>query len=335
MIKNQWYAIYPSKKLKTNQPTALKRLNQSLILFRDENNQIGCLKDQCSHRGAALSKGKMKGNCIACPFHGLEFNADGTCNFIPALGQASQNHLERFQVPAYHIKEANDIIYLWYGSDAPSEEPPFFSEEISPDIVYTEIEDHWNAYYSRCIENQLDVIHLPFVHGNTIGRGNKTVVNGPPVTFENGMLKISAVNEVDHGQIPTPNHNLPFAPTYLKFKFPNIWLNHVTDKIRIMIYFAPIDDENTILYIRFYSSISNSRTLNRFIAFFGKHANRIIERQDKRVVITQVPKVSQYHSNEKLLTGDQPIILYRRYRDELTAKAEAGADATTSDLHDN
>lgn len=317
MIENQWYAIYPSKKVQKNSPIALKRLNQNLIIFRNENNILGCLKDQCSHRGAALSKGVVKQNCIVCPFHGIEFNADGSCALIPALGKASKDDLSRFQIDAYHIREDHGIIYLWYGSNTPTDTLPFFLDEISETDVYSEIEDHWTAFYSRCIENQLDVIHLPFVHYNTIGRGNKTVVNGPAMTFENNVLKISSKNEVDIGQTPSPNTNIPFASTYLKFKFPNIWLNHVSDKIRIMIYFAPIDDENTILYIRFYSKITHSKLLNRIIAFFGKFANRMIERQDKRIVITQEPKVSHYKSNEELLSGDLPVIVYRRHRDAL------------------
>ena len=54
----------------------------------------------------------------------------------------------------------------------------------------------------RCIENQLDVVHLPFVHHNTIGKGNKTLVNGW-VIWENNILTTSA-NEVDEGRSQSP-----------------------------------------------------------------------------------------------------------------------------------
>jgi hypothetical protein len=43
----------------------------------------------------------------------------------------------------------------------------------------------------------------------------------------------------------------------------------------------------------------------------------IIERQDRRVVITQKPKASSYYSKEKLLSGDRPIVIYRKIRAEL------------------
>lgn len=73
MIYNQWYAILPSKAVKQNKIVSVKRLNLNLVLFRNTKGELGCVIDRCSHRGASLSKGKIKGECISCPFHGLEF----------------------------------------------------------------------------------------------------------------------------------------------------------------------------------------------------------------------------------------------------------------------
>lgn len=318
MITNQWYAILPSKAVKTNQIVGVKRLNLELALFRNANGQIGCVVDQCTHRGAALSLGKVKGDCLQCPFHGLEFDPSGRCTFIPANGKSSTQDLSRYKVKSYAVREGNDIIFFWYGDpDKITDQLPFFNTDVDDSYVYSEILDQWHSHYSRSIENQLDVVHLPFVHHNTIGRGNKTLVNGPKVEFLPGGLVTSANNEVDVGQKPKKAAECIIKPTYLKFLFPNLWMNHISDKIKVIIYFAPVDDENTVLYIRFYNRVTGFKPLNRLIAFFGKFGNRIIERQDKRVVITQRPKASAYKSQENLLSGDGPIIQYRRIREEL------------------
>lgn len=318
MILNQWYAILPSKTVKPKQLVGVKRLGMDLALFRNEKGEISCVIDQCTHRGAALSKGKVKGDCILCPFHGLEFNEKGQCTFIPASGKASTADISRFNVKSYLVKETNDIIYLWYGEEGKSTaDLPFFHNEVDSSYAYSEIEDHWNSHYSRCIENQLDVVHVPIVHHNTIGKGNKTLINGPKVEYEHGVLRTSANNAFDIGQSPKSPSECEIKGTNLNFIFPNIWMNHITPKIKVIIYFAPVDEENTILYIRFYSKISSFKPLNNFIAYFGKFANKIIERQDKRVVITQKPKASSLKSGEKLLIGDGPIIMYRRIREEL------------------
>lgn len=320
MIKNQWYAILASKEVKNNNPIAVKRLNLNLVLFRDKSGKLSCLRDMCSHRGAQISKGKiLDSSHIQCPFHGLEFDKDGKCKFIPALGKNNQKDLSRFNVESYEVREKDEIIYLWYGDKEKIKgEVPFFEENIDRDFVYSEFKDLWNTHYSRSIENQLDIVHLPFVHHNTIGRGNKTLVNGPKIIIEKpDYIMTSANNEKDFGQIPKGPDECEIRSTYLKFKFPNIWMNHVSQKIAIIIFFAPIDDEKNVLYIRFYNKITKSKIINRIIAFFGKLANLVIERQDKRVVVTQRPKRSSLKMKENLIPGDRPIIEYRKIRDEL------------------
>ena len=317
MIQNQWYAILPSSKVKVGAITAVRRLNMDIAFFRSTDGGLGCVVDQCPHRGAALSAGKMTGECIRCPFHALEFHKTGRCTFIPANGRSSAQDNRRYNVRAYAVREESGIIFLWYGKpDKQTETLPFFHGELEG-FVYSETEDHWNTHYSRAIENQLDVVHVPIVHYNTIGRGNKTLINGPKVIFEDDALITSANNEVDRGQLQKKPEDCVIKSTYLKFRYPNLWMNHISDKIRVVIYFAPVDDENTILYIRFYNKITRLAFVNRIIASVSTLANLVIERQDKRVVITQKPKESALKSGEKLLMGDAPIIEYRKHREQL------------------
>lgn len=321
MIYNQWYAILPSKVVTVDKILAVKRLGLNLVLFKNSNGELGCVEDQCSHRGAALSIGKIKEGCIQCPFHGLEFDKDGKCTFIPANGRESTMDTSRYNVKGYLVREANNIIYLWFGDKGQENDTlPFFNDFVDNSYAYSELKDSWNTHYSRAIENQLDVVHLPFVHGNTIGRGNKTIVNGPKVLFENNVLITSANNDVDMGQMPKPASESVIKETNLNFKFPNVWMNHISPRLKIIIYFAPVDEENTVLYIRFYNKFTSMKWLNQFIAFFGKYANLIVERQDKRIVITQKPKASSFISGENLLSGDSPIVMYRKIREQLKNK---------------
>jgi phenylpropionate dioxygenase-like ring-hydroxylating dioxygenase large terminal subunit len=69
---------------------------------------------------------------------------------------------------------------------------------------HTSATDWWNSHYSCAIENQLDVIHLPFVHADTIGRGGKTVVHGPRYMADefhgkHNMISVWFDNEVEQG----------------------------------------------------------------------------------------------------------------------------------------
>lgn len=320
MIKNQWYAILSSSDIKINQIVSVKRCGLNLVLFRDSDSKLSCLSEYCPHREASLSLGKLKNNCIKCPFHGIEYDKDGKCKFIPALGAAHKGDLSRFNVKKYLVIEKHNIIYLWYGDDKVDKEVPFFDNIIDNSYSFSEFQDKWNTHYSRAIENQLDVVHLPFVHHNTIGRGGKTLVNGPKVIIQEQYIKTSADNEIDRGQVPKDHNEAEIKNTSLHFLFPNIWLNNVSDKIKIIIFFAPVDEHNTILYIRFYNRLTSSKFINLIIAQIGKIGNFVVERQDKRVVITQFPKKSTLKMNENLIKGDLPIIEYRKIRNSLQNK---------------
>jgi hypothetical protein len=87
--------------------------------------------------------------------------------------------------------------------------------------------------------------------------------------------------------------------------------------------FAPVDDEHTVLYLRFYQNFMRTpgvRTvLNRLSMFY----NAYIVHQDRRVVVTQRPYRSDLRMGEKLIPGDNPIIAYRRRRQELIEAVEA------------
>lgn len=332
MIKNQWYAILPSKVVKKGTLLSVKRMGLDLVFFRTSKGALGCVSDQCSHRGASLGKGKLQNDCVRCPFHGLEFDQHGKCTFVPALGKANTDDLSMFNIKSYHVKEQFGIIYFWYGEKDPKNNTlPFFYDQISEKDIYSELEDVWASHYSRCIENQLDVIHVPIVHHNSIGRGNKTIINGPKVIWNGHILQTSANNEQDRGQKPKSPDECVIKDTNLNFIFPNIWLNHISDKMLVLIYFAPVDEENTIMYIRFYSKITGISMIDKLIALAGKYANKFVERQDRRVVITQKPKASSLKMSETLLRGDGPVIKYRLIREQLKQENKMTKPADTAE----
>ncbi len=195
----------------------------------------------------------------------------------------------------------------------------FFFKELS-DFSYSSFQDLWGVHYSRAIENQLDVVHLPFVHKSTIGRGNKTLVNGPVVVRDNELITFYVNN------IPDDGKTIPLKPSeikdyenlfHLQFHFPNIWQNFISDKIRALAAFIPVDEDNTIVLIRYYQRLIRIPILKEIKNLVGKISSIIILRQDKRVVVTQLPVKSGVKINEHLIMGDKPIIEYRKHRQVL------------------
>ena len=318
MIFNQWYIILESKELKKFKPLRIKLLNENLAIWRDNDNNVCCISDRCCHRGASLACGEISEGKLACPFHGFLYDKSGNVTSIPANGKDSPVP-PVFKVNSFKTFEAHGFIWLWYGADEKCSNEPFFFSGLS-NFSFSSLKDYWNVHYSRAIENQLDVVHLPFVHKTTIGRGNKTVVNGPVVVREDDLITFYVNNVIDDGK------TVPLKPEEIKdyeelfhlhFHYPNIWQNYINDKIRIVAAFVPVDEENSIIYIRYYQNIVKIPLLKQLMNYTGKITSIIILRQDKRVVMTQIPKKSQLKMGEHLIIGDAPIIEYRKHRQEL------------------
>ena len=128
----------------------------------------------------------------------------------------------------------------------------------------------------------------------------------------------------DTGQTPKPADESIIKDTNHTFRFPNMWLNHVTDKIMILAFFIPVDEEHSIIALRFYNRITGVHVIDKAIAWLGSRANKIIERQDKRIVETQLPKKTEAYMKENLVQADMPIIEYRTGRKGLKERDTIG-----------
>ena len=318
MIYNQWYVILESREVKARKQIKITRLNETMVLWRDKNRKVCCIADRCCHRGASLSCGKLIDGKLECPFHGFLFDGDGKVKLIPAIGR-NGTIPESQKANAYPTFEKYGLIWIWYGDNDKKTDEPFFFKELAG-MPYSTFVDPWNSHYTRCIENQLDVIHLPFVHKTTIGAGNMTLVNGPVVIREGELLTFYVKNTVDDGVTEPlkPDEITNYEKLFnLQFHYPNIWLNPISRKLKVFAAFVPVDKENTLIYLRSYQNFVKIPILEQIVNYILKLSNIFILRQDKRVVITQLPKKTSVKMDERLIMGDKPIIEYRKYREEL------------------
>jgi len=322
MIWNQWYAILESSEVKKGKLLGVFRLGERLIFWRTKEGKVACLIDKCAHRGVALSKGKLVTNNseVRCPFHGLQFDSMGKCTVIPSRGEKTSIP-SNFKIHSYPIRENHNFIWIWWGNTQ-EEYPdiPWF-DDVDDEFHYVTLKDHWRTHYSRCLENQLDVSHLWILHHNTIGRGKKKVSDGPYVEFSDNLEQIWVSNRKEDGRsslLPSEIEKPPY-PSLVRFRFPNLWQNKFSEKARIIIAFAPIDEENTILYLRFIHKITRIPIFRGVISLFGRFFSKIIAHQDRRVVETQIPKKTEYKmkDGDNLFPADHPIVIYRKIRDTL------------------
>ncbi len=318
MIRNQWYVVLESKEVKAGRPLGVTRLGEKLVFWREADGHVVCMRDLCPHLGARLSIGKVKEKTLACPFHGFEYDSGGQCTVLPAYGR-SGDIPKALRAGVYPTYEAHDLIWIYWGAPRGELEPPKFFDAIQDGCSYMTIKQHWGVHYSRMIENQLDVAHVPFVHNTTIGRGLPVVVDGPQVRLCDDLLEVWPHYRPDDGTPPRKGEDLP-EPTkhpLLQFRFPNIWHNWLGDDLHIFLAFVPVDEENGIAYLRSYQAFVRVPLLRDLVNLFMRWGNTVVINQDRRVVSTQEPKRSSLKVGEKIMQCDRAILTYRRHRQEL------------------
>ncbi len=82
-LQNVWYVATWDTEVPADRPFGRMLLGEPVAFFRDTAGAVHALADQCPHRFAPLSKGRVKGDGLECGYHGLQFGAGGACIHNP------------------------------------------------------------------------------------------------------------------------------------------------------------------------------------------------------------------------------------------------------------
>jgi phenylpropionate dioxygenase-like ring-hydroxylating dioxygenase large terminal subunit len=165
MYVNFWYAAALSRELGT-QPLKVRMLGRHFVLFRDSKGVAHCLSNVCVHRFGSLAQGSVRGDHVACPYHGWEFDGAGLCQRIPSNGPDQPAPGGRARVDAYPTLERYGLVFAFLGDLPESERPPIMPipEWDDPAWRCTNAVFDIRANYRRLVENALDFAHAEFVH---------------------------------------------------------------------------------------------------------------------------------------------------------------------------
>lgn len=169
-LKNAWYAARWSEMLSPEQLVPLTIISKRLVLFRDLDGTAVAMDDLCPHRLAPLSLGRLlpDGN-LQCGYHGLEFNATGSCVRNPHGKGIIPSGCK---VRTYPVEERHTMLWIWMGDDAPDPatipEYGFLDPQSGLDIVKRDV-IHMQSGYRYIVDNLLDLSHGPFLHPGVLG----------------------------------------------------------------------------------------------------------------------------------------------------------------------
>lgn len=310
--KDHWYPLLESREVR-RKPLGFERLGMKLVFWRSADGALHAQADRCPHLGASLSAGSIVDDHIVCPFHGFCYDGEGRCTHIPSVGKGGK--IPRgLAVQSFAVREAHGFIWLWLGAPENAATPLPWFKQLGGQWHHYTISVDWPVHYTRAIENQLDVAHLPFVHRTTIGGGGRTLVEGPYVEADEKGIRVWPTNRKD--DIPAremPELALAAAGKEpgLDFLYPGIWLLNIGPRFKNFIAFVPINEHTTRYYLRVYHQIGPGFAA-RPLGWLMSLSNRFILNQDRRVVVTQVPVSSEDANDDRLVGADRAINEFRK-----------------------
>lgn len=161
-LYNAWYAAGWISEL-GEKPLARTFLDQPVVIYRAAGGEPVALSDLCPHRFAPLSLGKVDGDTIRCPYHGLVFDKSGACAHNPHGKGARPAALS---VRSYPLVVKEGMLWIWMGDPARSGDagPPSFPFMTAEGTVTITGYLHVGADYELVTDNLMDLSHAEFLH---------------------------------------------------------------------------------------------------------------------------------------------------------------------------
>lgn len=178
-----WQPVYLSEDLAPGRAVPLHIFGEDYTLYRGETpgvegkglgvetEPIGSINPQpptpnphlmafrCAHRGTQLSTGWVEGDRIRCFYHGWKYDGNGQCVEQPAENPGFE---AKVRIGSYPTRDYLGLVFAYLGEGDP---PPFPRyRQLESDGV---IEAHTyvrECSYFNSIENNMDEVHLAFVH---------------------------------------------------------------------------------------------------------------------------------------------------------------------------
>jgi 3-ketosteroid 9alpha-monooxygenase subunit A len=162
-----WFAVAWSHELAPLALLPRRAFARELVMWRSEDGAAHVHDAFCPHLGAHLGYGgHVDGSNIVCPFHGWQFDSQGSNTCIP-YSERTNGHA---RLRTYPVAERNGLIMVWYHPDGapPAWELPVVdhihhrNSEFSDPITRSfEIAAPWQ----ELAENGVDSAHFRYVHG--------------------------------------------------------------------------------------------------------------------------------------------------------------------------
>ncbi|SNS64726.1 vanillate O-demethylase monooxygenase subunit [Noviherbaspirillum humi] len=304
--KNAWYVAAFSHEVQ-GKLLARKFLGKSVVMYRRTDDSVVALEDRCAHRLLPLSFGFVENDNVTCGYHGMTFDASGKCVRIPGQDKIPASACVR----SFPLVEKDRLVWIWMG-DASQADPaliPDMGRLDHPEWIPAQGYHHLKADYRLLNDNLLDLSHVAFVHGRTIG--NAAVANSP-ITVSQNCNVVSVHRDVIGALAP------PFFEYLGKFTKPiHRWHTvnyHPPSICMIEVGCKPLDGEDGVGKIEgvvFHMATPETETTTHYFWAFIRH----FRQQDPALTEYIRQAITATHGEDKVVLELQQTALTETERD--------------------
>lgn len=342
-MRRFWHPVALSRKVTTT-PQEVRLLGEDLILFRDGKGRPGLLLPRCAHRGTTLLYGKVEEDGIRCCYHGWKFDVQGRCLEQPCEPEGGRN-LHKVHQPWYPVTERYGLVFAYMGP--PEKQPVLPRWEMFEDLPENETVYATDSGFSvgaddtthvmpwnwlQDWENNVDPYHVQVLHSSfTSAQFAEEMKLMPRVEFERNPTGVhyTAVRTLPDGRSYRRRHSVVF---------PYI---HSTPDVRLaegfsdtMAWLVPVDDLNHrrfhVMRIPAYEDPAEVRPKAMYV--IDGRPKPWIEMTDAERREWPGDWEAQLgqgritlHSEERLATSDQGIVMLRRFlREQIQVVMDGG-----------
>ncbi len=296
VMRQYWQPAALSDELQGERPVVpVTLLGERLVLFRDEQGELGLIDRHCPHRGADLCHGRLEDNGLRCPFHGWHFDRSGQCVEQPGEPKGSTMHTQ-IKTTSYRVVEKNGIIFAYMGEGETPEFPNFDCFRAPESHVFA-FKGLWECNWLQAMEVGIDPAHASFLHrflqdedpADSYGKQFRDKAADTDIPMTRLLREYTrpdiSVDETDYGLRLTALRHMENGKTHVRITnqiFPQAISIPMSREMIITQWHVPIDDEHCYWYSMFTSfagpvdkdTMRAQRLREHRLPDYGPHKNK-------------------------------------------------------------